>query len=89
MKNILILVLAYALPLMPVIAASVPEQASVDNKAVLSVQKQPFSGSVPKQSVKNNWFCVVIQINGKVLDTSEKEVSTFGNLGENYEKDIN
>lgn len=39
------------------------------NKAVLTVQKQPNDEkSVQKQDVKKNWFCVIIQINGKVLD---------------------
>lgn len=36
------------------------------NKAVLKVQKQPASpSSQQKASVKNNWFCVVVQVNGK------------------------
>lgn len=37
-----------------------------NNKAVISVQKQPNDEkSKQKQNVKNNWFCVVIQVNGK------------------------
>ena len=40
-----------------------------DNKAVISVQKSPMNETAAqKQTLKNNWFCVVIQINGKVLD---------------------
>lgn len=41
------------------------------NKAVVSVQKQPTDeNSKQKQDVKNNWFCIVIQVNGKALDTA-------------------
>lgn len=47
-----------------------PEQKFVDNKAVISVQKQPATENTQKQGVKNNWFCVVVQVNGKVLDSS-------------------
>lgn len=44
-----------------------------DNKAVISVQKQPVDEkSAQKQDVKNNWFCIVIQVNGKVADTTDK-----------------
>lgn len=42
------------------------------NKAVVSVQKQPVDEkSKQKQNVKNNWFCIVIQVNGKMLDGSK------------------
>lgn len=38
-----------------------------DNKAVIMVQKQPKDeASTQKQDVKRNWFCIVIQVNGKV-----------------------
>ncbi len=47
-----------------------PEQKFVDNKAVISVQKQPATENTQKQGVKNNWFCIVVQVNGKVLDSS-------------------
>lgn len=40
-----------------------------DNKAVISLQKQPTeTTSTQKQAVKNNWFCIVVQINGKVQE---------------------
>lgn len=40
-----------------------------DNKAVFTIQKQPNDeNSMQKQDVKRNWFCIVIQINGKVKD---------------------
>lgn len=47
-----------------------PEQKFVDNKAVISVQKQPATENTQKQGVRNNWFCIVVQVNGKVLDSS-------------------
>lgn len=46
-----------------------------NNKVVLKVQKQPASpSSQQKANVKNNWFCVVVQVNGKVknIDTSKQ-----------------
>lgn len=40
-----------------------------DNKAVIAVQKQPVDEkSAQKQNVGRNWFCIVIQVNGKVKD---------------------
>lgn len=37
-----------------------------DNKATMTVQKQPSTDSHnQKADVKRNWFCVIIQINGK------------------------
>ena len=40
------------------------------NKAVITVQKQPTDEkSAQKQNVKNNWFCIVIQVNGKIKDS--------------------
>lgn len=47
-----------------------PEQSFKDNKAVITVQKQPATENTQKQGVKNNWFCIVVQVNGKVVDTS-------------------
>ena len=42
-----------------------------DNRAVISLQKQPVTDkTVQKQDVKRNWFCIVIQINGKIQDTN-------------------
>lgn len=47
-----------------------PEQTFEDNRAVITVQKQPATENTQKQGVKNNWFCIVVQVNGKVVDTS-------------------
>lgn len=44
-------------------------QSVEENKAVFNIQKQPVSeASTQKQNVKNNWFCIVIQINGKIKE---------------------
>ena len=45
---------------------------SEDNKAVISVQKQPTDiKSAQTQDVKRNWFCIVIQVNGKAQDNPD------------------
>ena len=42
-----------------------------NNKAVVSVQKQPFDEkSTQKQTIKNNWFCIILQVNGKIQDSN-------------------
>ena len=52
-----------------VVASANQEIVIEDNKAVFTVQKQPNDEkSVQKQDVKRNWFCIVIQVNGKVKD---------------------
>ena len=44
---------------------------SEDNKAVISLQKQPTdTKSAQSQDVKRNWFCIVIQVNGKTQDNT-------------------
>ncbi len=52
------------------ITSSNPEQKFADNRATVSIQKQPTTENTQKQSVKNNWFCIVLQINGKILDST-------------------
>lgn len=47
-------------------------QNVTDNKAVIAVEKQPTNKS-NKQAVKNNWFSIVIVVNGKVKDTITSE----------------
>lgn len=60
---------------MPVYAAEETAQEEIileANKAVIAIQKQPLNEkSNQKADVKNNWFCVVIQVNGKVLDKTD------------------
>lgn len=51
------------------------EQVFNDNRAAVSIQKQPAQDK-QKQEVKNNWFCIIVQVNGKVEGlpaTSAKE----------------
>ncbi len=45
---------------------AMPEQNFDDNRAVVSIQKQPSTENMQKQGVKNNWFCIVVQVNGKI-----------------------
>ena len=47
-----------------------PEQKFEDNRASISIQKQPTTENTQKQTVKNNWFCIVVQVNGKILDSA-------------------
>lgn len=48
-----------------------PAQTANDNRAVIAVQKQPAKEN--KQEVKNNWFCIILQVNGKVKDISDSD----------------
>lgn len=52
------------------ITNTTPEQKFADNRATVAIQKQPTTENTQKQSVKNNWFCIVVQVNGKVLDST-------------------
>lgn len=45
---------------------------SEDNKAVILLQKQPTDvKSTQTQDVKRNWFCIIIQVNGKAQDDTD------------------
>ncbi len=49
-------------------ASSLSEQTLKfdENKAAIAVQKQPSTDSHnQKAEVKKNWFCIIIQVNGK------------------------
>lgn len=48
-----------------------PTQTANDNRAVMAVQKQPAKEN--KQEVKNNWFCIILQVNGKVKDIPDSD----------------
>ena len=65
MKKILMLTLtAFVFCCQSVLADVVKtEQSFKDNKAVIAIQKQPATENFQKQSVKNNRFCVVVQVN--------------------------
>lgn len=72
MKKLLLLPLMLMFLLSNISFAEETQQANQelnteDNKAVIMVQKQPEDEmSTQKQDVKRNWFCIVIQVNGKV-----------------------
>lgn len=81
MKKISIILGLFAFCFQAVLADEVqPEQNFEDNKAVVAIQKQPATENTQKQSVKNNWFCIVVQVNGKVRGSNER-----ANTGNNAE----
>lgn len=46
-----------------------PAQTANDNRAVVTVQKQPATEEAPqKQEIKQNKWCIIIQVNGKVKE---------------------
>lgn len=46
-----------------------PEQTANDNRATISIQKQPATDQAPqKQEIKQNKWCIIIQVNGKVKE---------------------
>lgn len=68
MRKIIVLMSILGFCTVPVLAAEAPaEQSANDNRAVISVQKQP-ANSIQKQEVKQNKWCIIIQVNGKVKD---------------------
>lgn len=48
-------------------------QVSNDNRAIISVQKQPATEeqSIQKQEIKQNKWCIIIQVNGKIKDNTD------------------
>lgn len=73
MKKLLIflIIINFLLPVMAEegVNSIHPEQKFNDNRASISVQKQSALENSQRQSVKNNWFCIIVQVNGKVLET--------------------
>lgn len=49
-----------------------PEQIVNDNRATISVQKQPSMEKGQKQEAKQNKWCIIIQVNGKIKETENK-----------------
>lgn len=49
-----------------------PEQSANDNRATIAVQKQPAKEQ-QKQEIKQNKWCIIIQVNGKVKEIFTKE----------------
>ena len=66
MKKALFWTLLAIMACIPVMATEQPLQSVNDNRVVAAIQKQPSKAN--KQEAKRNWFCIVIQINGKVKD---------------------
>lgn len=73
MKKLLsfLIIINFMLPVMAEegVNAIQPEQKFDDNRASISVQKQPALENSQRQSVKNNRFCIIVQVNGKALET--------------------
>ena len=73
MKKLLsfLIIINFMLPVMAEegVNAIQPEQKFDDNRASISVQKQPALENTQRQSVKNNRFCIIVQVNGKALET--------------------
>lgn len=48
------------------------KQTAEDNKAVISVQKQP-ANEQQKQKITRNIACIIIQVNGKIKESNNTE----------------
>lgn len=48
------------------------QQTAEDNKAVISVQKQP-ANEQQKQKITRNIACIIIQVNGKIKENNNTE----------------
>lgn len=80
MKQILLVLGVFAICSLPLsvqateeVALEVPSQVADDNRALLTVQKQPSKDN--KQQANRNWFCIVIQVNGKVKDSDTSDIN--------------
>lgn len=75
MKKIVVLLGLCLFCTLPVQAEEINANQTItseDNKAVISLQKQPTdTKSIQTQDVKRNWFCIVIQVNGKAKDNTD------------------
>ena len=80
MKQILLVLGMFVLCSLPLSVKAVeevaleatPSQVANDNRALLIVQKQPAKEN--KQQANRNWFCVVIQVNGKIKDSNTTDI---------------
>lgn len=80
MKQILLVLGVFALCSLPLsvqateeVALEVPSQVADDNRALVTIQKQPAKEN--KQQANRNWFSVVVQINGKVKDSDTSDIN--------------
>lgn len=53
-------------------AEELPEQSVNDNRATIAIQKQPTIEN-HKQEAKQNKWCIIVQINGKIKDTANTD----------------
>ena len=81
MKQLLLILGVFALCSLPLsvqaneeVALEVtPSQVADDNRALLTVQKQPAKEN--KQQANRNWFCIVVQVNGKIKDSDLSDIT--------------
>ena len=76
MKQILLVLGVFALCSLPLSVKANEEistQTADDNRALVAVQKQPSKDN--KQQANRNWFCIVIQVNGKVKDSDTSDIN--------------
>ena len=75
MKQLLLVLGVFAICSLPLSVKAVEEvstQTADDNRALVAVQKQPSKDN--KQQANRNWFCIVIQVNGKVKDSDNSTI---------------
>jgi hypothetical protein len=80
MKQLLLILGVFAICSLPLsvqateeVALEVPSQVADDNRALLTVQKQPAKEN--KQQANRNWFCIVVQVNGKIKDSDTSDIN--------------
>ena len=77
MKELIVIMGVFALCSLPLSVKAMeaetlevtPSQVVDDNRGVVAIQKQPSKDN--KQQANRNWFCIVIQINGKIKDIAD------------------
>lgn len=80
MKKTAIILGLFAFCVQAVLAEGVePAQTANDNRALISIQKQP-ANETQKQEISQNKWCIIIQVNGKVKESNER-----ANTGNNAE----
>jgi hypothetical protein len=74
MKQLLLVLGVFAICSLPLSVKATEEistQTADDNRALIAVQKQPPKDN--KQQANRNWFCIVVQINGKIKDSANSD----------------
>ena len=76
MKQILLVLGVFAICSLPLSVKATEEistQTADDNRALVAVQKQPSKDN--KQQANRNWFCIVVQVNGKIKDSDLSDIT--------------